>query len=55
MSFILRTVMPQLVAPADFFEKKLIFGLFLLGGITICFHWVRVNKVVSDSFDLSIC
>ena len=46
--------MPLLVAPADF-VKKLIFGIFWLCGVTICFHWVSLNKVVSDTFDLSIC
>ena len=42
------------IAPADFFEK-LIFGLFWLCGVTICFHLVSLNKVVSVAFELSIC
>ena len=38
-----------------FFLRKLIFGLFCLCGVTICFHWVSLNLVVSGSFDISIC
>ena len=46
--------MPLFFAPADFFEKT-DFGLFWLCGVTICFHWVSLNMVVTNAFDLGIC